>query len=117
MTSVTLPRMAKRTETFSASTLLEVCTKKVGARQGVRVVGFVMRWQAARAEVGRDLTVVEFIAESGLPARTAWRQLREFRQVFDRRQGVTPNEILTLIEEAQAQAAEQSARSLRTATA
>jgi hypothetical protein len=101
VTTGTLRLMRKRTETFEASALLEVCVKKVGVRQGSRVVGFVLRWQAFRNEVGHDITVTEFIERSGLPRRTAFRQLREFRQVFDRQPDATPNDVLYLIEAAQ----------------
>ena len=91
----------RKTETFESATLLQVCTRKVGPREGVRVMGFVLRWQAARNDAGHDLTITQFIDASGLPERTAYRQLREFRRVFDRHPGATPNHVLQLIEEAQ----------------
>jgi len=60
-----------------------------------RVVAFVCTWALARQELGRDLTVGEYIEWCGEPPRTPYRRLAEFRDLWP--EYGTPNELAALL--------------------
>lgn len=70
--------------------LLEVCVARAGGgwsdvRRGARVAELIVEWAIAREELGRDFTVSEFSRwwrHTDREQRTAWRRLREFRELF-----------------------------------
>lgn len=68
-----------------------------------RVVGFMIAWKPVRDELGREPTVQEYSDWWGLPVRTCFLHLAEFREVFDRAEPpVWPGEILDMIAAARA---------------
>jgi hypothetical protein len=93
--------MRKRRVNVEQTTLLNVCVAKVGFRKGARVFAFVMAWELARqAHGGRDIVVREYCEHSGVSRAQAFRNIADFRQVFDAQVGTSPNEVLRLIEDA-----------------
>jgi AraC-like DNA-binding protein len=111
MTPVTLQRMARELN-LSRTTLIEVCTAKLGNRRdAARVCAFLMEWQTVRSEYGRDITVAEYMAATGYGRATVFRRIATFRQVFDAEVGTSPNDVVQLIQ--QAQAAQRSAKPTR----
>ncbi len=62
--------------------LLELCVARAGLRKGMRVCSFIIEWAICAGALGREPTVVEFIAWWKCPTRTGWHRLAEFRATF-----------------------------------
>jgi hypothetical protein len=62
--------------------VLQIAVARGGVMKGPRVCSFVIAWARVANELGREPTVAEYIRRSGTPERSAWRELREFREIF-----------------------------------
>lgn len=70
--------------------------------KSARVVGFVIAWKPVRDELGHEPTMEEYSQWWGLPLRTVYNHLEEFREVFNRADPlVWPGEVLDMIEATQ----------------
>ncbi len=70
----------------AGQSLLELCVGRGGLRKGMRVCSFIIEWAICSGALGREPTVVEFIAWWKAKDRTVWLRLAEFRGIFETEQ-------------------------------
>jgi hypothetical protein len=76
--------------------LLEVAYARTRSFRKAAVVGeFVVSWAMTRARLGREPSIDQFAADWKVSARTAYRQLAVFREVFP--EPTTPGQVCDLI--------------------
>jgi len=77
--------------------LLALCVERTGSNlRGARLAAFIVWWGTARRELGRDMTIEEYVAWSRESRATAYRELALFRDAFAPLE--TPHEVLDYME-------------------
>lgn len=73
----------RRTVDLKNATMIEVAYARTGSMlKAARVVAFIQAWAQVRSELGREPTVAEYEDYWRESTSSAYRHLREFRQVF-----------------------------------
>jgi hypothetical protein len=91
--------MAKRPDP-SRTTLIEWAYAKTGSMlKASRVVSFVVAWDVARRQLDKPrITAAEHAAYWREAESTTYKHLAEFREVFDARPDLMPDDVLDLLE-------------------
>lgn len=63
-------------------TVLNVAVERAGAKNGLRVVTFLIAWGATRQTLEREPSVEEYAVDWNVSTATAYRELKLFRETF-----------------------------------